>query len=148
VVRCSISAKIITALSKEVAQQLTSEFKNRFVATHNSNVIYPLEKLNELRVDCWPQSLQRDRTSRAGFSTIATVSVAIQQRANDQEKMDLLTDLSEELLDWFVHSGRWANGRLLCSDGAFSGTDLFNRTAKYEENVFVAILQINFKQFT
>ena len=135
-------------LSKEVAARLTSQFRPSLTCRHNSNVIYTLPQLTDLRVDCWPQALQREKTNRMGPDRTVTMSIAIQQRAPDQERMDLLTNMADDMLDWLLKSGRWAGGAFLCLDGGFSGTDVFDRLRKYEENVFQAIMLVNFKNFT
>lgn len=134
-------------LSKEVASRVTAQFKPALTCIHNSNVVYDLAQLKDLRVDCWPQAMELNKTTRAGPSRFPVISLAIQQRAADQEKMDLLTNLADDVLTWFADSGRWASGKLYCTGGAFSGTDVFDRLTKYEANVFQTIMLINFRNF-
>jgi hypothetical protein len=137
----------LPTLSKEVASRLTTQFNGRFTCRHNSNVVYSLEKLTELRVDCWPQALERPKTNQRANNRLPTISLAIQQRAPTQEQMDLLTDLADDVLDWLIKSGRWSGGAYYCTDGAFNGASIFDSYSKYEENVFRVVMQINFRDF-
>ena len=137
----------LPTLSQEVASRLAVQFPQA-ICRHNSRPVYArLEDLSALRVDCWPQGLERVRKNAAAFNRFSTIAIAIQQHVDRQDIMDLATNLADDVLDSMIHSGRWCGGKLYCLDGSFVSTDVFDRLRKYEENVFQAILSVRFRDF-
>lgn len=136
-------------LSKAVATYLTAEFNPTFTAHHNSQVVYPIDKLTELRVDVWPAglTLTREGGTRKGLSRFPTLNIAVQQRARDQEQVDSLVVLTEDILT-YVLLKRFCDDAFYSSGGSFIGTDIFDRFVKYDENVFQSVMEVNFQKFT
>lgn len=134
-------------LSKAVATYLTSHFNPELTARHNSQVVYKIEDLTQLRVDVWPAGLALDHKTRAGMSRMMTLNIAVQQRAKDQEVVDLLTNLCDRILTYMVLK-RFCEDTVYSSDGSFIGTDIFDRFVKYDENVYQSVMEINFQKIT
>jgi len=132
-------------LSKEVASTLTTQFGSYFTCKHNSNVVYPIDQLNTAQVDCWPAGLVLTQKTRAGLSGDYTLNIAIQQRAPNQETVDILTNLATDVLRYMILK-RWLSSALYSSDGSFVGAEVFDRFVKYEENVFQSVIEVNFKE--
>lgn len=145
--RTASSRPSIVDLSKEVASRLTTEFSGSFTCRHNSSVIYPLESLKTLKVDCWPYALERRRAIRAGFGRFPSIAISMQQQAPRQEVMDILTDLADDVLHFMLHSGRWVSDSFYAQSGAFQGTVIFDQYSKYDANVFTTIMLINFSKY-
>lgn len=141
----SSTAPRLPELSKEIAAYLNTEFGSLGVsASHNSNVIYKLEQLTDLKVDCWPSAMERPKVVRIGHSKVMTINIAIQQRAKTQELMDELTDLTDDILGALL-SRRFLENRVYSLEGGFAETDIFDRFAKYEENVFLSVIAVTFQ---
>ena len=135
----------LTDLSKEVARTITEQFGNYFTCQHKSNIVYPINELSTLQVDCFPAGLLLERRTRAGLTRVMTLNISMQQRAPTQEVVDNLTNLADDVLSWLVLK-RWLDGAVYSSDGAFVGTEVFDRLVKYKENVFQSIFEVNFQR--
>lgn len=134
----------IPDLSKAIAAYLTRESEGRFFATHNSDVVYTMQELAELKVDVWPVSLERARITREDWSRLPSLNIAVQRRAPTQEEKDILTNLMDDILDSLL--GRcFVDDKYYCAAGGFGGSEIMDRFEHYDKNVFVSVLTVNFQ---
>ncbi len=135
----------LPGLSKEVAARLTAEFSSQFTAKHNSQVVYDITKLATLQVDVYPVDFGVQAVIRKHLTQEMSLHVAIQKRAPTQDEEDLLTQLSIKVLNFLVRK-RYQDNKLYSTSGSFIAATVFDKVAKYKENVFHSLMEIRFKR--